>query len=141
SFVSSVSIVLGQRSGSRTKVPYAARSITILWISTRTGCLDAGDEVPAQVKGCMLPAAPEHTAEAHMHRVGLVFALLVTLGAPLMAQAPTGTIAGTVNDQVGAVLPNAAVTVINKNTGASRVMRTAGDGTFSMPSLPAGAYD
>ena len=76
-----------------------------------------------------------------MHRVGLVLALVVTLGAPLMAQAPTGTIAGTVNDQVGAVLPSAAVTVINKDTGASRVVRTGGDGTFSIPSLPAGAYD
>ena len=58
-----------------------------------------------------------------------------------MAQAPTGTIAGTVIDQVAAVLPKATVTVTNKDTGASRVVQTAADGTFSVPSLPPGFYD
>ena len=76
-----------------------------------------------------------------MHRVSLLFALVLMLASPLMAQAPTGSIAGTVNDRVGAVLPGAAVTVTNKATGAVREVFTAGDGTFSMPALLAGAYD
>jgi hypothetical protein len=67
--------------------------------------------------------------------------LACALSGPLMAQVPTGTIAGTVNDQVGAVLPSAAVTIINKDTGASRVVQTGSDGSFSIPSLPAGGYD
>jgi len=67
-----------------------------------------------------------------MHRLGLLFVLVVTLSGRLAAQVPTGTIAGTVTDQVGAVLPQAAVTVTNRDTGAARVLQTAGDGTFSV---------
>src|SRR5204862_2545869 len=44
-------------------------------------------------------------------------------------------------DQSGAVLPKATVTVTNKDTGASRVVQSGGDGTFSVPSLLPGAYD
>ncbi len=76
-----------------------------------------------------------------MARVVLLCAVVVSLSAPLAAQAPTGTIAGTVTDQVGAVLPTATVTVTNHGTGASRVVQTAADGTFSVPSLAAGRYD
>jgi hypothetical protein len=54
---------------------------------------------------------------------------------------PTGTIAGTVTDQVGAVLPSATVTVTNRGTGAVRVVQTDVNGNFSMPSLAAGGYD
>ena len=76
-----------------------------------------------------------------MQRVGLLCVLIAALAAPLAAQVPTGGIAGTVLDRVGAVLPGAAVTVTNKATGASRDAVTAGDGTFSVPSLLPGSYD
>ena len=45
------------------------------------------------------------------------------------------------SDQVAAVLPKATVTITNKDTGASRVVQTGADGTFSVPSLPPGPYD
>lgn len=76
-----------------------------------------------------------------MYRLGLLFVLVLAMSAPALGQVPTGTIAGTVTDQVGAVLPNATVTITNKGTGASRVVQTGADGTFSVPALPAGAYD
>ncbi len=76
-----------------------------------------------------------------MARVVLLCAFVVSLSAPLAAQVPTGTIAGTVTDQVGAVLPNATVTVTNRGTGAARVVQTDANGNFSMPSLAAGSYD
>jgi len=76
-----------------------------------------------------------------MHRLALVCTLLVSLSAPLIAQTPTGTIAGSVADQLGAVLPNATVTVTNKDTGATRIVQTGVDGTFSVPALAAGTYD
>jgi hypothetical protein len=76
-----------------------------------------------------------------MFRYGLLLALVVTLSSSLLAQAPTGTVAGAVSDQVGALLPNARVTVTNRGTGAARIVQTAVDGTFSVPSLPAGSYD
>jgi hypothetical protein len=63
------------------------------------------------------------------------------LCAPLIAQAPTGTVAGTVTDETGALIPNVAVTVQNRDTGASRAVRTGQDGTFSAPALLAGSYD
>ena len=76
-----------------------------------------------------------------MARLVVLCAFVVSFSAPLLAQVPTGTIAGTVTDQVGAVLPNATVTVTNRGTGAVRVVQTDENGNFSIPSLPAGSYD
>lgn len=76
-----------------------------------------------------------------MLRLSRLCVLLLLCSTPLIAQAPTGTIVGTVVDQVGAILPNATVTATNTATGANRVVQTGADGTFSMPSLPAGRYD
>jgi hypothetical protein len=76
-----------------------------------------------------------------MHRAGLLCILVVALSGSLNAQVPTGTISGTVTDQVGAVLPNATITVTNRDTGLSRVVQSNADGTFAIPSLPAGPYD
>ena len=58
----------------------------------------------------------------------------------LLAQAPVGTISGTVHDQTNAVLPGASITVRHAATGAERHVTSADDGTFAVPSLPAGAY-
>jgi Carboxypeptidase regulatory-like domain len=81
-----------------------------------------------------------------MRRLGVLIPLLVVAqwalsSAPILAQAPTGTIAGTVTDQVNAVLPRATITVTNKDTGASRVVQSGADGSFLVPSLQAGFYD
>src|SRR5438105_13377311 len=91
----------------------------------------------------MLPAhrGARVATGGHMRRLGLVSVLVFTLSSSLLAQAPTGAIAGTVIDQQSAVLPKATVTVVNKNTGASRIVQTAGDGTFSVPSLLPGPYE
>ena len=58
-----------------------------------------------------------------------------------LAQAPTGTIAGIVRDSSGAVVPNAAVTITNNDTGAARSLVAAGDGSYNAPALPAGVYE
>lgn len=57
-----------------------------------------------------------------LRRGAVVF--LLALSTPLIAQTPTGTIVGTVTDQLGAVLPNAVVTITNKDTGANRVLQS-----------------
>ena len=71
--------------------------------------------------------------------------LLLGLAAPVLhlclAQAPTGTIAGVVTDQSGAVVVNAPVTITNKDTGVARSMLSGTDGSFSAPSLVAGNYE
>jgi hypothetical protein len=56
------------------------------------------------------------------------------------AQAPTGTVTGTVTDPSGAVVPNASVTIINKATGVPRTVTTNTDGLYSASSLQAGDY-
>jgi len=53
-----------------------------------------------------------------------------------LAQAPVGSIDGTVHDPTGGVMQGVAVTVTNKETGLERQAVTAIDGAFGAPSLP-----
>jgi hypothetical protein len=69
----------------------------------------------------------------------LLFVALAT--SVSLAQVPTGTLAGTVTDASGAVVPNATVTLTNKETGAVRTLHTDAEGYYSAPSLPAGEYE
>jgi hypothetical protein len=71
------------------------------------------------------------------------FLLLLSLfiGAALHAQAPIGAIAGSVSDESGGVVANAAVTVTNKESGAKRELKTSNEGQYSAPALPAGTYE
>jgi hypothetical protein len=67
--------------------------------------------------------------------------VLLLLAATAWAQVTTGSIAGTVRDTSGAVIPNAKVTLrdVDKNVD----VRTATSGTsgeFSFPELPIGHY-
>ncbi len=57
------------------------------------------------------------------------------------AQVPTGALAGLVTDATGAVVPNAVVTLTNKETGATRTVESDSEGFYSAPSLPAGEYE
>src|SRR5262245_33417789 len=67
----------------------------------------------------------------------LVFTFLTVIS---WAQTPTGTISGVIIDQSGAVISGAVVTIRNPATGFERKLTSAGDGTFSAPSLLAGEY-
>ena len=69
--------------------------------------------------------------------VTLLFAALVSIG--LYAQS-VSQITGTVRDASGLAVPGAEVTATQTDTGTVRTTATAGDGTYSMPSLPIGPY-
>jgi hypothetical protein len=73
----------------------------------------------------------------------LLFILLsaVFVVSPNYAQVPTGALAGAVTDATGAVVPNATVTLTNKETGATRTVESNSEGFYSAPSLPAGEYE
>ena len=58
-----------------------------------------------------------------------------------LAQAPVGTISGTVADETGAVIPNANVVVKNVSTGIERQIASGADGRYSAPALAAGQYE
>src|SRR5690349_849915 len=64
----------------------------------------------------------------------------IFLFSALHAADPTGTIAGTVLDPAGAVVPTAKITVTNTQTGLSREMLSSAGGGFVFPLLPVGAY-
>lgn len=68
-------------------------------------------------------------------------ALLGALAAaPVLAQAPTGTILGNVKDASGAAVPGADVTATHLGTQFSRATRTDPTGQYSLPLLPVGDY-
>jgi carboxypeptidase family protein len=58
-----------------------------------------------------------------------------------LAQAPVGTISGTIIDQSGAVITNASIMIRNKATGIERRVTSDNDGSFSAASLAAGEYE
>lgn len=59
----------------------------------------------------------------------------------LHAQTTAGTILGTVQDQQGASVANAAVTAKSAETGVTRTATTDSSGNYRLASLPAGTYE
>jgi outer membrane receptor protein involved in Fe transport len=72
----------------------------------------------------------------------LLFALLLLLALPLVAQSPnTATMVVVVVDQTGAVVPGAHVSVVNSATGATREASSGNDGRATIAALPlTGSY-
>jgi hypothetical protein len=69
----------------------------------------------------------------------LFFSIVVACGA--RAQVVGGSIAGTVRDASGAVLPGASVILRNSETGAERTLISDAAGRYSAPSVPIGRYE
>ena len=71
--------------------------------------------------------------------------LILVLAAGLVPAAlygqATGSIHGAVLDPGGAVIPNAAVIAVERNTSFTRETATSSAGDFTLPLLPVGTYD
>ena len=67
-------------------------------------------------------------------------ALNVALGVVATAQIKSGAITGTVTDLAGAIIPGAAVTVINQETNVAVTAVSDATGGFTMPYLAPGRY-
>src|SRR6266567_2532073 len=65
---------------------------------------------------------------------------LLLVASAVFGQVDTGSIAGIVKDNGGAVIPSAAITVSNTGTGYQIKLATNGDGVYVSPPLPAGMY-
>jgi hypothetical protein len=74
-----------------------------------------------------------------VHVVSSVF-LAVLFSVPAFCQLETGTFTGRVNDPSGAVVPNATVSVVNRDTNFSSETKTNTDGLYRIPSMQAGNY-
>lgn len=57
-----------------------------------------------------------------------------------LAQAPTGTIAGTVVDESQQVIPGASVTLADEQTATARTTVSSGEGAFTFYAVPPGSY-
>lgn len=67
--------------------------------------------------------------------------LVIAFGSVAFGQATaTSAIAGTVLDKTGAAVVGADITVINRDNGAVRTVRTNNDGSYRVEPLPAGRY-
>jgi hypothetical protein len=70
----------------------------------------------------------------------LLFALLFGVAGSAMAQVDEGSISGTVMDSTGAVVPNATVTVTNRDVGLTLTGVTNSTGEFTFSPLRIGHY-
>jgi len=78
-----------------------------------------------------------------MFRVGsltLCLALILGGSAAVYGQTVYGSLAGTVFDPSGAVIPQASVTIRSLDTGQAREIKADDTGFWRMPSLPPGRY-
>ena len=71
----------------------------------------------------------------------VLFIMALATAVPLgWGQGGLGSIAGTVADSSGALVPDVKVTITNTGTGRVREVQTAQDGTYAVPLLPPGNY-
>src|SRR6266540_1497708 len=71
---------------------------------------------------------------------GVALLLSTNLIVFAQSQALNGQIEGTVADTSGAVIPNATLTIVNLETGATRTATTDQSGVYRAPLLPLGTY-
>ena len=73
--------------------------------------------------------------------VVLTLVVSLALAPSLSAQGGRASISGVVTDSSGAVIPEAAVSAVNTNTGFTVSVNTNGIGAYALPLLPVGTYD
>ena len=78
---------------------------------------------------------------SRLHYLIVLCVSVLSTGRLALAQLPTATILGTVKDMSGAVLPGAAVTVKNLETGLTRTAESEANGSYRLPALPVGGYE
>jgi hypothetical protein len=75
------------------------------------------------------------------NRSGVFCIVFLTVSTIALAQLPTVTILGTVQDSTGALVPDAAITVRNLDTGLARTGGSDAGGSYRFAALPVGSYE
>ncbi len=78
--------------------------------------------------------------QIRFNRSVLAISVLALLPVISLEAQQTGTLIGTVTDQVGKAIPNAAVEVRNELTGTARTAAADNEGKFAVPDLAVGSY-
>jgi hypothetical protein len=76
-----------------------------------------------------------------MHRILTTLLVSVAASIPAAAQVLYGSVTGIVHDQGGAVIPGAAVKLVNPGTAQEFAELTNDAGSYTFPTLPPGAYE
>ena len=76
----------------------------------------------------------------HRHRAIALSAIVLSTGTALSYAQSTATLAGTVTDPSGAVVPGTKITVHGIATGVDRVVTSDSAGSYTVPSLQPGNY-
>ena len=87
-------------------------------------------------------ASEDGAARLHLWKpllAALCVTLLLSVASP--AQVSGGSITGTVTDPTGALVPDTTVTIVNRATGITQVLKTTSTGLFNKPNLDPGTYD
>ena len=92
------------------------------------------------VPGCRDKAGNKKIGSVRLWRGFALTAFASLLCTMALAQTTTGSVFGTVTDQAGNVVANAAVTITDTQTGIARSAQTNSSGNYVFPSLPAGDY-
>src|SRR5687768_882488 len=72
---------------------------------------------------------------------GAACALVMALALPATAQLTTGSVAGTVKDAQGGVIPGASVTLVSESRGTKSIpVMTDDNGDFVFPNVTADTY-
>jgi hypothetical protein len=84
--------------------------------------------------------ADVHHGDANWGWIGILGAVLLA-DVPVFAQAPIGTIGGSVMDSSGSVLVDASITVRQEDTGVRRRVATDHNGRYHVANLEPGTYE
>jgi hypothetical protein len=87
------------------------------------------------------PAQTFYTCRARIALAVALFLLWAAAGAGAQSSKVGATLAGTVTDNTGAVIPGASVFLRNTATSQTRGATTDGEGFFIVAALPVGAYE
>ena len=83
----------------------------------------------------------KRTAMSGIGAIGFwIFALILTTAGSLLAQSSAGSISGTVKDKTGAIIPGAAVTIVNPTNAVTQATTSNEAGSFVFPLIPPGDY-
>src|SRR5580658_1071088 len=80
------------------------------------------------------------TSRFQVGRWCAAFMLPLLSGATLLAQSAQGSLAGTVTDSAGALVPGAKISIVNQDTTASYATTTTTEGLFRFPEVALGRY-
>src|SRR5437868_2707338 len=78
--------------------------------------------------------------QSRIGQVAILAVLAVSLGQLALSQTTTATISGVVRDPQGGLIPNAAISVVQTETGQTRQTISGAGGDYTISNLPIGTY-